>query len=67
MPATAPASSAAAGARQRRAEVWSTLLGICRSLERLQTTPEAKAACRQVGEELAALLTRDRGGARRRR
>lgn len=49
-------------ARQRRIEVLSTLLAICRSLERMQTAAASRSACREVYAQLAALRERERSG-----
>jgi hypothetical protein len=51
---------------RHRAQVLSTLLGICRSIEKMRITPAAREACREVAGRLAADLAREKKAARRR-
>lgn len=64
-PFSTPGGDDGAPERQR-VEVLSTLLRICRSLEGLQISPEAKIACREVHQQVAGLLARERRNIRRR-
>jgi hypothetical protein len=49
--------------RSHRILVLAALLGICRKMERMQASPEARRACRDVGERLADLLNQERSPA----
>ncbi|HVU22621.1 MAG TPA: hypothetical protein VHE13_00750 [Opitutus sp.] len=58
-----PSSERAAQRRnegRRRVELLRVLIGICRRIERLQGSAEARAACRQVAKALADLVGRER-------
>ncbi|HWA87613.1 MAG TPA: hypothetical protein VG710_15395 [Opitutus sp.] len=48
--------------RRRRAKLLRVLIGICRRIERLEGSAEARLACRQVAELLTVVLGRERTG-----
>ncbi len=54
-------------ARWHRIAVWAVLVGICRKIERLQTSWQAKQACREVSERLHAILDGERSELRTKR
>lgn len=50
--------------RRQRIAVWSALAEICRKLEQLQASAEARKACREVGARLAEILAGERAATR---
>ena len=48
--------------RRRRVQLLRLLIGVCRRIERMQETAEARLACRQVARSLAVVLGRERAG-----
>jgi len=55
---------AAALRRRHRARVLAALIDVCRHLEGLKVSPEARLACREVSALLEAAHAREAGGGR---
>jgi hypothetical protein len=58
-------SSAAARRAAYRLQLTAALLLVCRKVRRLQTSPEARAACDEVVRELRVLASASKSGKRR--
>ena len=52
-----PSDSATARQAAYRIQLTAALLLVCRKIRRLQTSPEAQAACDDIARELRALVT----------